>query len=85
MAASLSYGSHFRKLLIILFLVAFLFSSVISTLVASRSYAVTCDTDFYSSNDIMFYNPCEGSDSTCSTAGLGSGTISQVHGANNGS
>ena len=84
MAASLSYGSHFRKLLIILFLVAFLFSSVISTLVASRSYAVTCDTDFYSSNDIMFYNPCEGSDSTCSTAGLGSGTISQVHGANNG-
>jgi NAD-dependent DNA ligase len=71
MAASLSYGSHFRKLLIILFLVAFLFSSVISTLVASRSYAVTCDTDFYSSNDIIFYNPCEDGGGTSCTTGLG--------------
>ena len=44
--------------------------------------ASMCDTEFYSSNDILFYDPCA---NVCSQSGTGgSATISALRGANNG-
>lgn len=41
-----------------------------------------CDEQFYSSNDVLFYNPCA---TSCSASGsAGSGTVSQLRGSNNG-
>lgn len=38
---------------------------------SAKTYAADCDTDFYSSNDIIFYNPCEDGGGTSCTTGLG--------------
>lgn len=52
---------------------------VISTLAAPTSHAATCDTAFYSANDILFFNPCA---ANC-TGTPSTGTISSIHGQNN--
>jgi hypothetical protein len=49
---------------------------------AAATDTADCDEQFYSSNDILFYNPCA---TSCSAGGgAGSGTVSALRGANNG-
>jgi len=62
---------------------------IIAVLLASlvTSYAVfaqtvDCDYDFYSRNDIMFYDPC--AVNVCSTEPTSGAAISKLRGANNG-
>lgn len=43
---------------------------------------VSCDQQFYSANDILFYNPC--ATSCGASQGTGTATISSLKGANNG-
>lgn len=74
----------FRDFILIQIALMLVVSSTLSILVGTTSRAIDCDTDFYSSNDVIFYNPCEG-EGACSTLGvLQAGTIGQVHGSNNG-
>lgn len=55
-----------KPFLVAIFSLVFMVSSVplIST---QPAYAKKCDKDFYSSNDVFFYDPCSGS--VCSAAG----------------
>lgn len=62
---------NIHKLSLIGFAVALVISSTLSILMSTKTYAADCDTDFYSSNDIIFYNPCEDGGGTSCTAGLG--------------
>lgn len=68
----------------ILFLLSIL--SVLSLIISSPAYAIdtgkTCDTLFYSKNDILYYSPC--SSSCGSSTGNGAGTVSSLRGSNNG-
>ena len=55
-------------------------ATVVSIITPQITYAV-CDYDeeFYSSNDIMFYNPCDdGDSSTCTSTGITLGVVSDV-------
>jgi len=61
-------------LLLIAAVLMFSFSTSVS---AAEDTKKTCDYDFYSLNDILFYDPC---DNTCSTA---AGTVSTLTGADN--
>lgn len=50
--------------------------------VDAEEVASACDTEFYSSNDILFYDPCA---NVCSESGIGGlVTVSTLRGANNG-
>ncbi len=59
------------KLSLIGFVIALVISSTLSIIMSAKTYAADCDTDFYSSNDIIFYNPCEDGGGTSCTTGLG--------------
>jgi hypothetical protein len=67
-----------------LFVFLFAFASIASTFnptpVAAQS-SESCDREFYSSNDILFYDPCA---TTCSTSSGGNATVSSLRGKNNG-
>jgi hypothetical protein len=57
-------------------------SSVSNSYAVDANKAVKCDQDFYSNNDILFYNPCS---TSCSDAPNGpAADVTSVHGANNG-
>jgi hypothetical protein len=75
----LGYGS-----LIFIFVLS-TFSSVFNAPQVSAadedSSGSSCDESFYSSNDILFYNPCA---TTCSTNPAGSSTVDVLRGKNNG-
>ncbi len=63
------------------FILLFVFSTLPSFLYSPAAKAESaCDEQFYSSNDILFYNPCA---TTCST-GSGGSTVGSVRGKNNG-
>jgi hypothetical protein len=50
--------------------------------IEEEEVASMCDTEFYSSNDILFYDPCA---NVCSESGTGGlATVSTLRGANNG-
>ena len=62
--------SRFNKKSLVGFAIALVISSTVSIIMPTKTYAADCDTDFYSSNDILFYNPCEdGGGTSCTTAG----------------
>jgi hypothetical protein len=68
------------------FILLFIFSTLPSVFYSSNVSAAddtksACDEAFYSSNSILFYNPCE---TTCNTSTNGAATVSSVHGKNNG-
>lgn len=50
-----------------------------------QNAAKLCDTQFYSGNDILFYNPCEQGASTCSESGgtISASAPSQLSGSSN--
>jgi len=52
-----------------------------TALAQSSNYSEQCDENFFSSNDILFYNPCTTSCSAGSSAATG--TIDALHGKNN--
>ncbi len=60
----LKIKSGFKKAFRGLLIAVLVFSSV-PLLTTANAAAETCDTVYYSANDILFYNPCE----TCSTSG----------------
>ena len=62
--------SRLNKKSLIGFAIALVISSTVSIIMPTKTYAADCDTDFYSSNDILFYNPCEdGGGTQCTAAG----------------
>lgn len=80
-----------RRIISTFFALLFAITSVTALPVASvfaedtestaESTTNKCDQQFYASNDVLFYNPCA---SSCGGGGASSGTISSVHGDNNG-
>lgn len=76
---------------IALYIAALIITVASVTTISSTAYAVdeansqsnaSCDEQFYSSNDVLFYNPCA---TSCSASGgAGSGTVSSLRGNNNG-
>jgi hypothetical protein len=47
----------------------------------TNAQAVKCDKEFYSNNDVLFYNPCA---TSCSDASSSAADVTSVHGKNNG-
>jgi hypothetical protein len=73
----------FYGMFVFLFAFSTISTSIFPTNVSAQeadTIGSACDEEFYSSNDILFYNPCA---TTCST-GAGGGTVSSVRGKNNG-
>lgn len=60
----------------------FMISSIVSIITPQQTLALNCDEDFYSTNDILFYNSCATNASTCNPSPIGA--ISTLRGANNG-
>jgi len=62
--------------------VLFPIQTIVSAQAPEEEVASACDKEFYSSNDILFYDPCA---NVCSASATGAaGTISALKGANNG-
>jgi hypothetical protein len=74
----------FKRMYILTLSVLFTISSVSMSVVITTEVeaAGTCDQEFYSSNDILFYNPCATSCSTGSTSSPA--TVSKLRGDGNG-
>jgi len=55
-----------KPFVVAIFSLVFIISSIPLTS-TQDTYAKKCDKDFYSNNDVFFYDPCSGS--VCSAAG----------------
>lgn len=71
-----------RLLLAVLMIASFIVGTLpIGTTVSAQE--VKCDKQFYSNNDILFYDPCSVA-TTCDNSGAGSDKITTLRGSNNG-
>jgi len=68
-----------------IFIALFIIGTIPTTFITQPTYAAEdtaeCDEAFYSSNDILFYNPCA---TSCSAGAGGGSTVSALRGNNNG-
>ena len=77
------FQSFFIKVCVFLFVIGTIpMSALTQTASAVTDQKPECDTGFFSSNDVLFYNPCATSCGASSSSG-GAGTVSVLKGDNN--